>query len=311
LSSSEKISVAVIGVGYLGQWHARKLAALERARLVAVVDTERSRCNGLASELECLPVTDYRKIPEMARAAVIAVPTQEHFEVALHLLEAGMDLLIEKPIGADLEKATILVETAEKADRTLAVGLVERFNPGVVAGIEAIKNPRWIEARRLAPFKERTRNVDVVRDLMIHDLDIARTIAKSEGEVVNVVATSVLTGLPDSVRAHVHFKNGIKAFLEASRLHYGETRHVQVIDDDGRLLIDTCARAAFRYRPGPLGMEPRVLPTTPTDPLEEELRDFIDAVADHTRPRVTGRDGLESLKLATEVLKRIDLSEEA
>jgi len=310
VSSDEKIPVAVIGVGYLGQWHARKLTVIDNARLVAVVDVETHRCNGMASELGCRAVEDYREIPDMARAAVVAVPTQKHFDVASYLLEAGMDLLIEKPLAADLTKASFLVEAAEKADQIMAVGLVERFNPGVIAGLAQIKGPKWIEARRLAPFKERTRNVDVVRDLMIHDLDIARAMAGTEGKVINAVGTTVLTGLPDSVRAHVRFDNGVEAFLEASRLHDGETRNIQVIDEAGRLLMDTRARAAFRYRPGPLGMEPRALPTTATDPLEEELRDFICAVAERGKPRVTGRDGIEALKLATEVLERIGFSRE-
>ena len=303
MSSSEKIPVAVVGVGYLGQWHARRMASIEGAQLVAVVDIESNRCNGLAAELGCRAIEDYRELPEIARAAVVAVPTKEHFEVARHLLHSGMDLLVEKPLTADLDEAASLADEARKEGRVLAVGLVERFNPGVVAGLKTIKNPRWIETVRLAPFKERTRDVDVVRDLMIHDLDIVRTIAGSKGRVVDAVGTTVLTGLPDAVRAHVKFDNGVDAFLVAARLHDREVRRIEVFDDAGRLVMDTRARAAFRYRPGPTGMEPRTVPTAETDPLEEELRDFIRAVGERSRPRVSGKDGIEALRLASDVLK--------
>jgi len=305
LSPNEKVPIAVIGVGYLGQWHARKLAAMDTAELVAVVDTESFRCNGLAKELGCRSVGDYREIPRMARAAVVAVPTQGHFEVALHLIDSGMDLLVEKPLGADLDKAVELDKYAAEAGRILAVGLVERFNPGIVAGLKTIKDPIWMEARRLSPYKDRTKNVDVVRDLMIHDLDIAHAVAGSTGKVVHAVGTSAVTDLPDAVRAHIKFESGVDAFLEASRLHDIELRQVEVFQKSERILMDTRARAAFRYRPGPTGMEPRALPTDETDPLEEELRDFVRAVAERSGPRVTAGDGIEALKLATQILERI------
>jgi len=305
VTGSEEIPMAVIGVGYLGQWHARKLAGIEGVRLTAVVDIDSDRCNGLAEELGCLPVENYRKIPEMAKAAVVAVPTLRHFEVARHLLEKGMDLLVEKPLGADLEKAALLADTAEEMNLILAVGLVERFNPGVTAGLEAIEEPRWIETRRLAPFKERTRDVDVVRDLLIHDLDIACTIAGADGEVMHAVGTCGLTGIPDAVRSYVKFESGLDAFLHASRMHDSEVRDMEVYDKNGRILINTRSRAAFRFKPGPLGMEPFALPTERKDPLEEELQDFVTAVKNRSRPRVTARDGIRALKLATEILKRI------
>ncbi len=305
MTGSDEIPMAVIGVGYLGQWHARKLAGIEGIKLTAVVDRDSDRCNGLAEELDCTPVENYRKIPELAKAAVVAVPTVGHFEVARHLLEKGMDLLVEKPLGADLEKATLLADRADEMNLILAVGLVERFNPGVMAGLEAIEEPRWIETRRLAPFKERTRDVDVVRDLLIHDLDIACAIAGTEGEVVEAVSTSELTGIPDAVRTCVKFENGLEAFLHASRMHDGEVRDIEVYDKRGRMLINTRTRAAFRFKPGPLGMEPFALPTERKDPLEEELRDFAVAVKNRSRPRVTAREGIRALRLATDILNLI------
>ena len=305
---SEKIPVAVIGVGYLGQWHARKLAAMENARLVGVVDTESSRCNELAAELGCEAVEEYQKIAKLIRAAVVAVPTREHFKVAEYLLCSGVDLLVEKPITADIKEANSLLKIAEKENRVLAVGLVERFNPGVIAAVKAIDGPRWIETRRLSTFKERTRNVDVVRDLMIHDLDIARTIAGSEGKVIAATGVTSLTGIPDAVRAHVRFKNGVEAFLEASRMHDTEVRNIEVFDKVGRLMINTRDRVAIRYLPGPNGMESCNLPATKTDPLDEELRDFLQAVAQRSKPRVTARDGIEALRLAIDVLKHLGFS---
>jgi len=305
---AQKIPVAVIGVGYLGQWHARKLAAMDNVRLVAVVDTETCRCDGLASELGCEAIEDYREIAKAVRAAVVAVPTKGHFEVAEYLLRSGVDLLVEKPITAELKEARSLDQIAEKEKRVLAVGLVERFNPGVVSALKALKEPQWVETKRLSSFKERTRNVDVVRDLMIHDLDLARVIAGSEGDVISATGVSSLTGVPDAVRAHVRFKNGVEAFLEASRMHDAEARSIEVYDDAGKLRIDTRERAAVRYRPGPRGMEPENLATVDADPLEEELRDFLRAVKERSKPRVTGRDGIEALRLAIDVLKMLGFS---
>lgn len=305
MSENNRIPIAVVGVGFLGQWHARKLAAMESAYLVAVSDTKEFRCTDLAVELGCKSIEDYHEIPALARAAVVAVPTAEHFEVARYLLDAGLDLLVEKPLGADIEKAKLLVDTAKKNGRILAVGLVERFNPGVMAGIKAIRVPLWIHARRLSPYKDRTKGVDVVRDLMIHDLDIANAIAGVRGEIVHAVGASILSENIDVAYAHVKYENGMDAFLEASRIHDGELRHIEIFDGEGRMLIDTRTRSAIRFRPSHIGMEPRTLPTVETDPLQEELQDFVHAVATRENPRVTGQDGIEALRLATDVLKKI------
>lgn len=317
VSDKDKISVAVIGVGHLGQWHARKLAALENAHLEAVVDIKPERAEKMAAELGCSAyetteefLSAKRKNPPV-RAATVATPTSEHFGITSILLEAGIDVLVEKPLAADIGQAEGLVEKADSLGRILSVGHIERMNPAFRAARNKIKKPYLIESRRLAPFKERAKGVDVVRDLMIHDIDLAANIAtwgagNRAPTVVNAVGSSIITDKLDVARAHLRFDSGIEAFLLASRLHAAEVRELEVFDQLGCVHINCADRRAARYMPSAEGMVLEEIEVKQFDPLEEELKNFLHAVAARKPPIITGSDGLKSLATAIEIIEKIE-----
>ena len=298
-----RIRAAVVGVGYLGRFHAQKYAAHPGADLVGVVDVDRERARRVAAEVGCEALGDLSALLGRVDCATVSVPTQQHHAVARRLLEAGIDVLVEKPLSATVEEGKSLVELAAGAGRVLQVGHLERFNPVVLALEGLVTQPRFIECHRLAPFTERGTDVDVVLDLMIHDLDVILSMVPSPLRSVEAVGVPVLTSSVDIANARLRFANGCIANVTASRVSLKRERKLRIFQADAYLAVDYGERQVriCRREPSPDGqtalvLEEREVPEA--DPLEAEIDAFIRAVVEREPPRVTGWDGLRALEVA-------------
>ena len=300
--------IAVVGVGSLGQHHARILSALPEARLVAVVDRDASRAEAIAARHGVPALTDHRRLPPDLEAVTIAVPTSEHANVASDCLGRGLDVLVEKPMAATVAEAASLVAAAEAAGRMLLVGHTERFNPVVRAATERVRDARFIEAHRLGVFSDRSTDVDVVLDLMIHDLDIALTLVKSEIAAVDAVGVAALTGKTDIANARLEFEGGCVATLTASRVSAERTRKLRVFGPRLYCSVDMHARTvrALRLADGRPELVSVDVPVGTDDPLARGLSDFAGAVRERRDPLVSGEVGRDALVLAHRVLAAIE-----
>ena len=307
VTSNRRIPVAVVGTGSFGRHHARVLASLPEARLVTVVDRDPGRARQVAAEFGCEWRTHAEGLSGDVRAASVAVPTRHHARVAIPLLESGIDLLVEKPIAADIPSARSLVDTAERTGRILQVGHLERFNPAVEAATAAAALPLFFEVHRMSPFSPRSLDVDVVLDLMIHDIDIVRSLVDSEAVKVDASGLSVVSDRTDIANARIQFRNGCVANLTASRVSTQKIRKLRFFQPREYFSLDYVGRRGVR-----IGLDdqdrPRVRPLAASDgePLRHQLRSFLGCVRDRTRPRVSGRDGLEALRLALRIREAID-----
>jgi predicted dehydrogenase len=308
----ETLRAAVIGVGYFGSRHAAKLADLPDVKLEYIVDRDRARAEEIAAKVGGRACTDFREALGAIDIATVAVPTQAHAEVAETLLGAGVHLLIEKPLTSTLEEADRVVAAAAKKGLVLRVGHLERFNPALVAVRDRIAAPRFMECHRLAPFKPRGIDVDVVLDLMIHDLDIILSLVDSPVAEVRANGVTVLTGGVDIANARVEFANGCVANVTASRVSAKSMRKLRVFQADCYVSIDfqdrsiDLARADPRATGGPIpgiALEQAQFPEG--DSLEAELAAFVDAVRGRDRPAATGQDARRALELALSISHRI------
>jgi len=294
---------AVVGVGYLGRFHAEKYAAHPDAQLVAVVDVDGGREREIARALGVEAATDHRALIGRVDCASIAVPTNGHFAVARDLLEAGVDVLVEKPVTTTVDEAKALVELAVRRGRVLQVGHLERFNPAVLALEGIVSQPRFIECHRLAPFTERGTDVDVVLDLMIHDLDVILSMVQSPLRAVEAVGVPVLTTSVDIANARLRFANGCIANVTASRVSLKRERKLRIFQADAYVAVDYGERRVRICRREPdaegqtaLVLEEREVPER--DALELEIDAFLRAVRDREPPPVSGWDGLRALEVA-------------
>jgi len=304
------VRLAVIGVGHHGRNHARILSALPGAELVAVVDTNRARAEEIAAANGTRALTDYRELAGRVDAVTIAVPTERHLEVARPFLEAGVAALVEKPIARSLAEADELIAAAARSGAALGVGHTERFNPAVEAARPLLTNPRFIEVHRLGTFPERSLDIDVVFDLMIHDLDVVLSLVKSDVESIEAVGVPVLTGRVDIANARLRFANGCIANVTASRISRDRVRKIRFFQPFAYLSIDYAARKVELWRlvkgQGPMpAIEGGDVDVPDEEPLKRELADFVAAVAGKRAPLVTGEDGRRALALATEITARM------
>jgi len=297
------LRAAVVGVGYLGRFHAEKYAAHPGAALVAVVDVDAERARAVAAELGTEAVTDHRALVGRVDCASVVVPTQHHHLVARDLLEAGIDVLVEKPLASTVEEGKALLELAVRGARVLQVGHLERFNPALLALEGLVTQPRFIECHRLAPFSERGTDVDVILDLMIHDLDVILSMVPSALRAVEAVGVPVLTPSVDIANARLRFANGCIANVTASRVSLKRERKLRIFQADAYLAVDYGERRVRICRREPsadgqtsLVLEEREVPEA--DPLEAEIDAFLRAVRDRQPPPVTGWDGLRALEVA-------------
>src|SRR5688572_32775474 len=249
---SQKIPAAVIGVGYLGKFHAEKYAASEKADLVAVVDEDSARAAEIGAGVGAVGLTDYRELFGRVQCVSIAVPTRVHHQVAKDFITAGIDVLVEKPLAANLDEAKDLVTLAESRNCILQVGHLERFNPAIRRLEGVIKEPKFVECHRLAPFVERGTDVDVVLDLMIHDIDVISSLVRSPVERMEAVGVPVLTDKPDIANARIKFANGCIANVTSSRVSIKRERKIRIFQPDAYISIDYDQRRAQIYhKPAP------------------------------------------------------------
>ncbi len=305
-----EVAVAVVGVGHLGRHHARLFGTLPGVRLVAVVDRDLERAREIAASAGCEALCDVAELVGRVQAASIAVPTRSHREVAVSLLQAGIDVLVEKPLASTLDEADAINAAAERSSRLVMVGHSERFNPAVIALTREIKQPRFFEIHRLAAFSARSTDIDVVLDLMIHDLDLLLTLDGSEPEKIDAVGVQALTDRTDIANARIRFSSGCVANLTASRISVEPLRRIRVFQEKTYLSCDTGARSVERYRLVGSGSAPRIehdrLEVGDAEPLGLELGAFVEAVRARRAPPVDGREGRRALELAFRVRESLD-----
>jgi predicted dehydrogenase len=306
------LRVAVIGVGHLGKHHARILSTMPGVELVAVVDTHLGRAGEIASQYSARAMIDVRELMGKVDAVTIAVPTEAHCEIALPFLLAGVPVLVEKPMARSLAEADEMIAAAAKAGALLAVGHTERFNPAVAVARELLTDPRFIEVHRLGVFPERSLDVDVVFDVMIHDLDVILSLVKSDVESIDAVGVPVLTRRVDIANARVRFKNGCLANLTASRISRDRVRKIRFFQPEAYLSIDYAAQKVEKWTLertlGVPSIDGGDVPVTNEEPLARELADFVEAVKDKRPPLVTGTEGRRALALAQAITDKIAAS---
>jgi predicted dehydrogenase len=309
--ASGKIRVGVVGTGYLGRFHAEKYAALEGAELVGVVDTEPARARAVAESTGCRVFPSAESLCPLVDAVSVVVPTSLHHEVARGFLRAGVDVLVEKPMTATIAEANDLVRLAGKVGCILQVGHLERFNPVWEVAGPALKEPRFIEAHRLGPFRERGTDVDVVLDLMIHDIDLCLKYVASPVRQIDSVGVPVLTPSVDIANVRIRFQNGTLANLTASRVSVKRTRKIRFFQPDLYVSVDCDVRTAqiIRRVPDEQGGSPRIEGEEKTlperDALAAELGAFVDSVRTRRPPEVGGEEGRRALDVALRILRRM------
>ncbi|HEX6828629.1 MAG TPA: Gfo/Idh/MocA family oxidoreductase [Burkholderiales bacterium] len=304
--NDRRLRAAVVGVGYLGRFHAQKYAALPDVELVGVVDASRERAAEVAAECGTRACTDLGALLPGVDVVSIVVPTERHYEVARACLEAGAHILLEKPVTQTVAEAEELIVLAAQRGLVFQVGHLERFNPAMLAAQPLLTEPLFIESHRLAPFKPRGTDVDVVLDLMIHDIDIILSMVHSDIADIRSTGFPVLTDEVDIAHARIEFVNGCVANVTASRVSQSAMRKIRVFQPESYLSIDYHTRkVAVVRRLGMdggqprLAMEEREFPQA--DALLEEVRAFLDAVRRRAAPPVTGEDGRRALEVALRI----------
>jgi len=312
-----ELRAAVIGVGRLGAIHARKYAVIPNLKLTHVVDTDAERAAEIAHELGAIALEDHRQLPGAIDLASVAAPGVYHHAIASDLMRAGIDVLVEKPMAATLAQARDLKIIAERGGRVLQIGHLERFNPAIVRLRSILKAPRFVECHRLAPFTERGTDVDVVLDLMVHDLDVILSTTGTVGVVaLEALGVAVLTDQIDVANARIRFDNGLIANLNTSRVAPRRERKIRFFQPDAYISVDYEARRIQVYRKTP----PAVGSSFPTisaeqidledgDPLMDEITAFVDSVRTRGVPQVTADDGLRVMELSERI--RISMEKES
>jgi predicted dehydrogenase len=300
-------------VGYLGKFHAQKFAQIPGADLVAVVDVDAEARERVAGELGADALGDYRKLLGNVDAVSIVVPTPAHFEIAEAFLDSGTHVLVEKPITETVEQATRLIDMARERNVTLQVGHLERFNPAIRALEPRLHNPRFVESVRIAPYQERGTDVDVVLDLMIHDIDLIQFIADSPIERVEAVGAAVISDKPDVANARIRFESGCIANVTASRTSLKVERKIRIFQHACYFSADLHQKTVSVYRKGESMVGPLRLPISieklecdDDDALRLEIESFLKAVRSGTPPIVTGEDGRQALKTAIDIIDQVD-----
>ena len=309
----EKLKVGVVGVGYFGQFHAEKYAKIEGVELVGVVDVDTSRAGEIAKRYRTQPFEHHADLFNKIQAVSIAVPTPFHYSTTKDFFLQGIDVLLEKPISNTLDQADELIGLAESKGLIFQVGHLERFN-GALSGVEGrVQHPRFIESHRLAPFSGRGAEVDVVLDLMVHDIDIILSLVNSKVKELQAVGIPILTHSPDIANARIEFENGCTASLTANRVSEEKIRKTRIFQPDGILSIDYLSQKLSLSKKGvPLGEEkiPQMIteeiPVQKIDLLESEIRSFLQSVRNRKKARVSGLDGKRALALALQIIQKMN-----
>ena len=309
-----KLNIGVVGIGHLGNYHLQKYQKLENCKIVAVSDALSDRAEKAADIYKCEAYTDHSAMLGKVDAVSIAVPTGGHYKVAREFLAAGVDVLIEKPICATLEEADELIALAKKKNLILQVGFVERFNPAIMALENVIEKPMFIEAHRLHPFFERGTDVDVILDLMIHDLDIILKFVNSPLTCVEAVGVAILSDKVDISNVRLSFASGCVANVTASRISAKTMQKIRFFGAEGYHSVDCQKREVLSLgkRKNETGQQQIIqnnLELGSHDPLEEEIRSFINSVVNRSRPLISGEDARKSLALAVDIIQKMKTAE--
>jgi predicted dehydrogenase len=307
----EKIRAAVVGAGHLGQHHARIYTQLENCSIDYVADTDTGNANKKVSKLGLEVLDDYRLLLGKIDAVSIATPTVTHHEISRFFLENGVHVLVEKPITKSPEEASDLIEIAKKNNLILQVGHVERFNAAVQKVREYIDNPKFIEVNRLGKFPERSLDIGVVLDLMIHDIDIILSFVRSSVKKMDVIGSAVLTDKEDIANARLVFENGAVANITASRVSYKNERKFRVFQPDSYISLDYTKQdfVIYKKKKEKISSPKDLIRLTPkvekSEPLKCELESFLKSIENRDEPEVSGSAGLQALELALEITEKI------
>ena len=311
----KKIKIGVVGLGHLGNYHLQKYAKIDDCEIVAVSDTLIERVGKAADTYHCRAFTDHGDLLDKVDAVSIAVPTGEHYKVARDFLNAGIDVLVEKPICATIEEADELIKLAGKNNLILQVGFVERFNPAIMALENVITRPLFIEVHRLHPFFERGTDVDVILDLMIHDLDIILKFVNSPLKSLEAVGVPVLSDKIDISNVRLSFESGCIANITASRISAKTMQKIRFFGPEGYHSVDCQKREILSFKKivNNTG-QPQIIQNNievgSHDPLEEEIRSFVHCVIDRSAPVVSGSEARKSLELAAKITKKMKTAED-
>jgi len=308
----DPIKAAVIGVGYLGRFHAQKYAQIPGCELVGVVDGREAVRNAVATEVASRPFGDYRELLGKVDAVSVVTPTPAHFEIAEAFLSAGAHVLVEKPITETPEQARKLIELAAGRKRILQVGHLERFNSAILAAEPHISTPRFMECLRMAPYKERGTDVNVVLDLMIHDIDLVQSLAGSQIVSIDAIGTPVFSGEIDIANARIRFANGCVANTTASRVSMKAERKLRIFEDAAYISLDLQQKILTLIRKRNAPPQPGQLPVSieeanleQGDALKSEIESFLDCIRNDRRPIVSGEDGLRALETAIRITEQV------
>ena len=299
------LKCGVIGVGYLGQHHARIYSELEGAVLAGVFESDADRAKEISERHQCPVFSTIEELAETCDAISVVVPTDKHHEVAVPLLKAGCHLLIEKPICETVEQATEILAAANEANALVQVGHIEHFNPVMSYLEEVVTNPKYITAERLAPYQPRGTEVGVVLDLMIHDIGVVLQLVGSEPVDVRSVGVSVLSKTEDIANARIEFANGCVANLNVSRVSSKKVREIRVFQSTGYLSLDFMNQAGHHVAVGLEGLSKNEVPIEKGEPLKLELASFVESVKNRKGPKVGGELGKTALDLAIQITSQI------
>lgn len=305
LNAAEGINVVVIGIGHLGSIHARLYKEIPGCSLVGICDINEQRLKELSVQLGVPGYTNHRDIFGKADAVSIAVPTKLHFEIARDFLEHGIHTLVEKPFTPTLKEADKLIKIAHRNRLTLQVGHIERFNSAFSATQKLIKDPRFIECHRLSAFPNRSLDIGVVLDLMIHDIDIVLGLVGSPIKKIEAVGIPVLTNLEDIANARITFKNGCVCNLTASRISDESMRKIRIFLKNAYISLDYKSEQAFIYKKTTGGITKDALPIEKEQPLKKELASFIESISVQKEPLVSGEVARDALSVALKVQKLV------
>jgi predicted dehydrogenase len=309
------IRTGVVGVGYLGKFHAEKYSKMDGVALVGVVDSNRQQADAVAKNVGTTAFYDMADLFDRVDAVSIAAPTPLHYEIGKAFLENGIDVLMEKPITRTVEEADDLIAIADDGNLILQAGHLERFNPAVVAVREIVNEPVFIESNRLSLYKKRGTDVSVVLDLMIHDIDIILNFVHSGIRYSHAMGAPVVSDSLDIANAHIEFENGAVAKVTASRIANKNERKIRIFQQDGYVSLDFAKRSIVHVWPGN-GQEDALIPGmqikethfTEGDALEAEIRSFVHSVRTRQTPEVTGRMGRDALDIALAITRQIQES---
>jgi len=311
----DKVRIGVIGVGYLGKFHAEKYSGMDNVQLIGVVDIDRGLADDVAARFDTRAFTDYRDLFGRVDAVSIVVPTEDHFSVAAECMNHDLDVLIEKPMTATLEQADELIKIAGARGRVMQIGHLERFNPAVIALKDIVHGPMFIEAHRLSIFKDRSTDVSVVLDLMIHDIDIIMNVVQSEIKSIHAAGVPVICEHADIANVRLEFESGCVANVTASRISTKNQRKIRLFQKDAYVSVDFTTREITIIRrdesvAGELipGVDIRQRSFSESDALEDELAAYIQAVVTRQTPVVSGDAGRRALEVALSITDRINIA---